>query len=159
MIDEKMLSELKPYIEECLKFGNYPQTHPEDMLELIRLARLGLWAETHGYPVTGSDCGPHALICVRHPIMRDEACATCWEAKDRNDTRLPQKSGFAFKESELHHPGLKETHERYERFWRDAAHETMKICDQYSGTRYASLPGASWWQRLRVRFLNWRSKL
>lgn len=45
MIDEKMLSELKPYIEECLKFGNYPQTHPEDMLELIRLARLGLSAQ------------------------------------------------------------------------------------------------------------------
>lgn len=102
--------------------------------------------------MTGSDCGPHALICVRHPIMRDEACATCWEAKDRNDTRLPQKSGFAFKEFELHHPGLKEIHERYEQFWIRAAHETIKV-------HYASPPSASWWQRVRVRFLNWRSKL
>ena len=32
--------------------------------------------------------GRHALVCVKHPIMRDESCATCWEAKDRNEKIL-----------------------------------------------------------------------
>lgn len=38
--------------------------------------------------------GSFALVCVKHPIMRDELCSTCWEAKHRNDLVLKSQPGM-----------------------------------------------------------------
>jgi hypothetical protein len=46
------------------------EAQPHDFEELFRLAHKGL--------AVGN--GP-MMICPKHPIMRDEACATCWQVE------------------------------------------------------------------------------
>jgi hypothetical protein len=46
--DEKRLAGFEKWATECERFGNMAPCHPQDVLEFVRMYRLGLWAKEHG---------------------------------------------------------------------------------------------------------------
>jgi hypothetical protein len=77
MIDERRLDELETNERDAMakrRDGAQVLTF-ETVLELIRLARLGLWAEKHGVPalekMKGWTLGWHHSIQVGHSVPRE----------------------------------------------------------------------------------------